>query len=80
MKCNFFLISVTNLTLKVLEKRAEQFTYMYVCKICKGQQTMKSPGVVAGNTFNAPISRTYDDPSPADEESQVSLTFQKQEN
>merc|ERR1712025_555304 len=51
---------------KVIEKRAVQFNYMYVCKICKGQQAMKSPSVVAGNAFAAPISRAYDDPSPSD--------------
>ena len=49
---------------KVLEKRSVQYNYMYVCKICKGQQAMKSPSVVAGNAFAAPISRAYDDPSP----------------
>ena len=26
---------------KILERRAVQFNYMYVCKICKGQQAMK---------------------------------------
>ena len=51
---------------KVIERRAVQFNYMYICKICKGQQAMKSPSVVAGNAFAAPISRAYDDPSPSD--------------
>ena len=51
---------------KVIERRAVQFNYMYICKICKGQQALKSPSVVAGNAFAAPISRAYDDPSPSD--------------
>ena len=48
---------------KILERRAVQFNYMYVCKICKGQQTMKGPGAMAGNCMAAPLSRAYDDPA-----------------
>ena len=48
---------------KILERRAVQFNYMYVCKICKGQQTMKGPGAMAGNCMAAPLSRAYNDPA-----------------
>ena len=48
---------------KILERRALQFNYMYVCKICKGQQQVKGPGANAGTSMAAPLSRAYDDPS-----------------
>ena len=48
---------------KILERRALQYNYMYVCKICKGQQQVKGPGANAGTSMAAPLSRAYDDPS-----------------
>ena len=51
---------------KILERRASQYNYMYVCKVCKGNGQVKGPGAMAGNSMAAPLSRAYDDPSPVE--------------